>query len=90
MRFSLGFFPGTFLFFTIYQLQEGGRRGGILLVLRILRVRERKGNKSYCASPSQIPPEGQGVEYGLQDLAQSQENMNCKIKTTFNLSFVFI
>ena len=79
MQFCLGFFPGTFLFFTIYQLQEGRREGG-----GILRVRERKGNKSYSAFPSQIPPEGQGVEYGLQNLAQSQENMNCKIKTTFN------
>lgn len=62
MRFSLGFFPGTFLFFTIYQLQEGGWRSRILLVLRTLRVKERKGNKSYGVFPSQIPLEGQGVE----------------------------
>lgn len=61
--------------FTSCRKGEGGG---------ILRVRERKGNKSYNAFPSQIPPEGQAVEYGLQNLAQSQENMNCKIKTTSN------
>lgn len=62
--------------FTSCRKGEGG--GGIL------GVRERKGNKSHGAFPCQISPEGLGVEHGLQSLGQSQENMNYKIKTTFN------